>query len=157
MVNVASLSSLGRHDDAVAALRDVPDNIITGHPNPAYAVWVAWVLVRAGHAQEALDLVARPTRSAPGVAIEQWRFGRSLVLAEYVIDRDPDLAVRLLGCASVPATAALGILRDQIRTRARRELGDGVDDLLAKGAADGEESTVAEAHAILRADGLTVD
>ena len=31
------------------------------------------------------------------------------------------------------------------------------DDLLAQGAADGEESTVAEAHTIIRADGLTVD
>ena len=157
MVNVGAFSSLERHDDAVAALSDVPSNIISGHPSPAYAVWVGWVLVRADLIQEALDLIARPARSALGGAIEQWRFGRSLVLAEYVIDRDPDLAARLLGCASVPATAALGLLRDQILTRARAVLGDRVDDLLAQGAADGEESTVAEAHTIIRADGLAVD
>ena len=41
--------------------------------------------------------------------------------------------------------------------RARGVLGDSDDDLLAQGAVDGEESTVAEAHTIIRADGLNVD
>jgi hypothetical protein len=157
IVHAISLSSLGRHDEAVAAARDIPSDVVLRSPNSTFAVRVAWVLVRAGLIQEALDLIARPTRSALGEAIEQWRFGRSLVLAEYVIDRDPDLAARLLGCMSVPATLTLGLLRDQILMRARAVLGDRVDDLLDRGAADGEEMTVAEAHTIIQADGLNLD
>jgi hypothetical protein len=157
IVHAISLSSLDRHDEAVAATRDIPTNALLRSPNSTFAVRVAWVLLRAGLAQEALDLIARPTRFALGLAIDQWRFGRSLVLAEYVIDRDPGLAARLLGCASVSVTMTLGPLRDEILTRARAVLGDRIDDLLAQGAADGEESTVAEAHAIIRADGLNVD
>jgi predicted ATPase len=157
IVHAASLSSLDRHDEAVAATRAIPTNALLRSPNSTFAVRVAWVLLRAGLAQEALDLIARPTRFALGLAIDQWRFGRSLVLAEYVIDRDPGLAARLLGCASVSVTMTLGPLRDEVLTRARAVLGDRIDDLLAQGAADGEESTVAEAHAIIRADGLNVD
>ena len=102
-------------------------------------------------------MIARPSRLSLGTAIEQWRFGRSVVLAEYVVDRNPDLGARLLGCVSVSSTLTLGLRRNEILTRARAVLGDHVDDLLAQGAADGEESTVAEAHEIIRADGLTVD
>jgi hypothetical protein len=153
----AALSSLGRHDEAVATARGIPSNILVRSPNSTFAVTKAWVLVRAGLAQEALDLIARPTRLSLGVAIEQWRFGRSLVLAEYVFDRDPALAARLIGCVSVQATLTLGLRRDEMLKRARSVLGDRVDDLLAQGAVDGEESTVAEAHAIISADGLTVD
>lgn len=58
---------------------------------------------------------------------------------------------------SVPATLTLGLLRDEILERSRAVLGDRTDDLLAQGAADGEESTVAEAHTIIRADGLNPD
>ena len=55
------------------------------------------------------------------------------------------------------ATLTLGLRRDEMVERARTVLGDRVDDLLAQGAVDGEESTVAEAHTIIRADGLNVD
>lgn len=94
IVHAASLSSLGRHEEAVAAARQIPSDVMLRKPNSTFAVRVAWVLVRAGLTQEALDLIAKPTRLALGVAIEQWRFGRSLVLAEYVFDRDPNLAAR---------------------------------------------------------------
>ena len=54
-------------------------------------------------------------------------------------------------------TVTLGLRCDELVNRARAVLGDRVDDLLTQGAADGEESTVAEAHAIIRGDGLNVD
>ncbi|MDX2381265.1 MAG: hypothetical protein QNM02_16075, partial [Acidimicrobiia bacterium] len=157
IVRATSLSSLGRHDEAVATARRIPASALLRSPNSTFAVQLAWVLVRAGLAQEALDLIAQPTRLSLGVAIEQWRFGRSVVLAEYVVDHQPDLAARLLGCVSVSATLTLGMRRGEILTRARAVVGERVDDLLAQGATDGEEPTVAEAHAIIRTDGLTVD
>lgn len=156
MVSATSLSSLGRHDEAVATARQIPASALLRSPNSVFALQLAWVLLRAGVTQEALDLIAQPTRLSLGTAIEQWRFGRSVVLAEYVIDRNPDLAARLLACVSVSATLTLGIRRDEILTRARAVLGDRVDDLLAQGATDGEEPTIAEAHAIIRTHGLTV-
>jgi hypothetical protein len=62
--------------------------------------------------RDALDLIAQRTRLSLVAAIEQWRFGRSVPLAEYVIDRNPDLAARLLGYVSVSATLTLGMRRD---------------------------------------------
>ncbi len=47
--------------------------------------------------------------------------------------------------------------RDDLVKRAKAVLDDRLDDLLAQGATDGEAATVAEAYAIIRTDGLTVD
>jgi predicted ATPase len=156
MVRTVSLSSLGRHDEAVTVARDITGDAQLRSPNSVFAVQVAWVLLRAGFAQEALDLIARPSRLSLGAAIEQWRFGRALILAEYVVDRDPELAARLAGCVSVSATLTLGLRRDELVARARAVLADRVDELLAQGAAVGEDVTVAEAHAMIQADGLSV-
>lgn len=102
-------------------------------------------------------MIAQPSRLAIGSAIEQWRLGRAYFLAEYVLERDPDLAVRLTGCAPLAATVTMGLRRRDLLSRLGDLVGDRVDELLAEGAAAGEEATVAAAHAIVRADGYNVD
>jgi predicted ATPase len=159
LVKSMALSWLDRHDEALAAATfgGVAGAMFVGTPNSVGANQLAWILLRAGRPQEALDLIARPSRLAIGAAVDQWRLGRALFLADYVYDRDAPLAVRLAGCAPLVGTITLSLRRRDLLQRARVNLGDTVDDLLAEGAAAGEEATVAEAHAIIRADGHTVD
>jgi predicted ATPase/class 3 adenylate cyclase len=85
MVRAMALSWLGRHDEALAAstVNGVVGGIAMRTPNSVGITQVAWVLLRAGRVQEALDLIARPSRLAIGAAVEQWRVGRALFLAEY--------------------------------------------------------------------------
>ena len=70
LVRAMSPSTLGRHGEAVATARQTLDNALLRSPNSTFAIQVAWVLLRADCTQEALDLVAQPTRLALGVAIE---------------------------------------------------------------------------------------
>jgi predicted ATPase len=159
MVHAMALSWLGRHDEALAAttIGGVVGAATSRMPNSVGTAQVAWILLRAGRTQEAFDLIARPSRLAIGPAIEQWRLGRAYFLAEYVLERDPDLAARLTGCVPLAATISLGLRRRDLLSRVRELVGDRVDGLLAEGAAAGEEATVAEAHALVRADGYSVD
>ena len=157
MTQAMALSWLGRHDEAVAAstVAGVVGAIGWRMPNSVGVAQVAWVLLRAGHVQEALDLIARPSRLAIGAAVEQWRLGRALFLAEYVIERDPELAVRLVGCVPQAATITLGLRLRDLLARVEGRTDWSIEDLLAAGAAAGEDATVAEAHAIIRADGYS--
>lgn len=159
MVHAMALSWLGRHDEALAAttIDGVVGAVTSRMPNTVGDAQVAWILLRAGRTQEALDLIARPSRLAIGPAIEQWRLGRAYFLAEYVLDRDPHLAARLTGCVPLAATISLGLRRRDLLTRVHDLVGDRVDVLLGEGAAAGEAATVAEAHALVRADGFRVD
>jgi hypothetical protein len=158
MTQAMALSWLGRHDEALVACAVGGDLGAIGArmPNSVGVAQVAWVLLRAGRVQEALDLIARPSRLAIGAAVEQWRLGRALFLAEYVIEQDPELAVRLVGCVPQAATITLGLRRSDLLARVEGRTDRSIDELLAAGAADGEDATVAEAHAIIRADGLRV-
>lgn len=158
-VHAMALSWMGRHDEALAAttVGGVVGAIMSRMPNSVGTAQVAWILLRSGRTQEALDMIAIPSRLAIGSAIEQWRLGRAYLLAEYVLERDPDLAVQLTGCVPLAATLTMGLRRRDLLSRARDLVGDRVDELLAEGAAAGEDATVAAAHAILRADGYNVD
>ncbi len=159
MVHAMALSWLGRHGEALVAstVAGVVGGIGMRTPNSVGTAQVAWALLRAGRAQEALDLIARPSRLAIGAAVEQWRLGRAFFLAEYVIEQDPELAVRLVGCVPQTATITLGLRRQDLLARVEGRTDRSIEDLLAAGAAAGEDATVAEAHAIIRADGLRVD
>jgi predicted ATPase/class 3 adenylate cyclase len=157
MVHAMALSWLGRHGEALVAstVAGVVGGIGMRTPNSVGTAQVAWVLLRAGRAQEALDLIARPSRLAIGAAVEQWRLGRALFLAEYVMEEDPELAVRLVGCVPQSATITLGLRRSDLLARVEGRTDRSIDELLQAGAAAGEDATVAEAHAIIRADGYT--
>lgn len=159
MTQAMALSWLGRHAEALAAstVGGVVGAIAMRTPNSVGTAQVAWVLLRAGRVQEALDLIARPSRLAIGAAVEQWRLGRALFLAEYVIEQDPELAVRLVGCVTQAATITLGLRRHDLLARVEGRTARSIDELLAVGAAAGEDATVAEAHAIIRSDGLNVN
>jgi hypothetical protein len=157
MVRAMALSWLGRHDEALAAttIHGVVGGIAMRTPNSVGTAQVAWVLLRAGRVQEALDLIARPSRLAIGAAVEQWRVGRALFLAEHVVERDPALAVRLVGCVPQAVTITLGLRRQDLLARVEGRVDRPIDELLAAGVAAGEDATVAEAHAIIRADGYS--
>jgi len=159
MVHAMALSWLGRHDEALAATTfgGAVGAIFLRTPNAVGTSQVAWILLRAGRTQEALDLISRPSRLAIGPAIEQWRLGRAYFLAEYVLERHPDLAVRLTGCVPQAATISMGLRRRDLLARVCNLVGERVDELIADGAATGEAATVAEAYAIVRADGFAVD
>ncbi len=159
MTRAMALSWLGRHDEALVACTVNGDvgAIGTRMPNSVGSAQVAWVLLRAGRVQEALDLIARPSRLAIGAAVEQWRLGRALFLAEYVMENDPELAVRLVGCVPQSPTITLGLRRADLLARVEGRTDRSIDELLAAGAAAGEDAAVAEAHALVRADGLRVD
>lgn len=155
MTRAMALSWLGRHDEALVASTSggVLGGIAMRTPNSVGTAQVAWVLLRAGRVQEALDLIARPSRLAIGAAVEQWRVGRAFFLAEYVIDRDPDLAARLVGCVPLAVTITLGLRREDLLQRLEGRTGRPIDDLIAAGAAAGEDATVARAHAMITGDG----
>ena len=157
MIRAMALSWLGRDLEALVAstVGGVVGGIAMRTPNSVGTAQVAWVLLRAGRVQEALDLIARPSRLAIGAAVEQWRLGRGLFLAEYVVEQDPELAVRLVGCVSQAATITLGLRRSDLLVRVEGRTDRSIDDLLAAGAAAGEDATVAEAHTIIRADGYS--
>ena len=158
-VHAMALSWMGRHDEALAAttVGGVVGAITSRTPNSVGTAQVAWILLRSGRTQEALDMIAQPSRLAIGSAVEQWRLGRAYFLAEYVLERDPDLAARLTGCMPLMATITMGLRRRDLLSRVGDLVGDRVDELLAEGAAAGEDATVAAAHAIVRADGYNVD
>jgi hypothetical protein len=155
MTRAMAMSWLGRHDEALAAtmVHGVVGGIAMRTPNSVGTAQVSWVLLRAGRVQEALDLIARPSRLAIGAAVEQWRVGRALFLAEYVLERDPGLAARLVGCVPQAVTITLGLRRRDVLRRVEGRIDQPVDELLAAGGAAGEDATVAEAHEIIRADG----
>lgn len=155
MTRAMALSWLGRHDEALAAttVYGVVGGIAMRTPNSVGTAQVSWVLLRAGRVQEALDLIARPSRLAIGAAVEQWHVGRALLLAEYAVEQDPELAARLVGCVPQAVTITLGLRRRDLLRRVEARTERSIDELLAAGATAGEDAIVAEAHAIIRGDG----
>ena len=65
--------------------------------------------------------------------------------------------MRLVGCVPLAAAITLGLRRGDLLARVEGRVDRSIDDLLVAGAAAGEDATVAEAHAIIRADGLRLN
>jgi hypothetical protein len=150
-----ALSLLDRHAEAVELAAHLPSHGVASEmPNATVVIQMAFVYHRAGDTQTALDLTRQPSRLSVGRGLDAWCFGRTLLLAETVIDTDPDLAARLVGCEFMQALT-LGYRRRSLLERLRARHGPALDNLLAEGKRLGEEAVVGQAHEQLRALGLT--
>ena len=73
------------------------------------------------------------------------------------VARVDDGRAAIVGCVPQAATITLGLRLRDLLARVEGSTDRSIDELLAAGAAMGEDATAAEAHAIIRADGLRVD
>ena len=155
MVNAMALSMLARHDEAIEIASLLVDQTKLGSTPIATGIMqMAWVFQRAGDTQRALELIGRPPRLAVGKAVDHWRLGRVLLLAEYFIDSEPELAAQLVGSVDPVRVITLGMRRNELLHGLRDRLGERLDELLAAGRRDGDEVVVARAHELLTEAGL---
>ena len=150
-----ALSLLDRHTEAVElASRLLAQGVSSEMPNATATIQMAFVHHRAGDTQQALDLVRQPSRRTLGRGLDAWRFGRVLLLAEILIDTDPDLAAHLVGCESMQ-TLTLEFRRRSLLQRLHAHHGPATEALLAEGKRLGEPAVVGRAHQQLQALDLT--
>ncbi len=154
MNRAIALSLLDRHAEAVELAAHLFSDPVAEMPNTTAVIQMAFVYHRAGDTQKALDLIRQPSRLTVGRGLDAWRFGRTLLLAEMLIDSNPDLAAQLVGCESMHAVT-LGYRRRSLLERLQARHGPALDELLAEGKRLGQEAVVDQAHEQLQALGLT--
>ncbi len=154
MDRAIALSLLDRHAEAVEMAAHLFSDAVIEMPNTTAIIQMAFVHHRAGDSQKALDLVRHPSRLTVGRGLASWRFGRALLLAEILIDIEPDLAAQLVGCESMHVVT-LGYRRRSLLERLHAHHGPALESLLAEGESIGEEALVARAHELLQAAGFT--
>jgi len=155
MSHATALSELGRHSEAVdlaelcASTRGLGDMV-----NAMGLLGMAMVHLRAGDTQRALDALRDPPAGAVGEGLGHWLHARALLLAQILLEADPEGAARLIGCVQVKLMVSARATRTLLLEKLETRLGESLDPLLEEGSRLGYHAVVGGAQELLRSQGL---